>query len=143
MKETETITMTRNHLARTVATQQNQQLQQQQHQTSPQQQFVHHQQTKWSIKERLFLVACVLINGESNWTFISDQLNKWMKYTSNYINITVSNNISILGANSYNLPPITLRTNNVSYFYAFFFLKKLSHILFFLNSNNKKKQYLL
>jgi len=135
MKETETIAMTRNHLARTVATQQNQQLQQQQqhHQTSPQQQCVHHQQTKWSVKERLFLVACVLINGESNWTFISDQLNKWMKYTSNYINITLSTNISILGANSFNLPPITLRTNNVCYFYAYFFNEKnlLSFHFFF------------
>ncbi len=133
MKETETIAMTRNHLARTVATQQNQQLQQQQqHQTSPQQQCVHHQQTKWSVKERLFLVACVLINGESNWTFISDQLNKWMKYTSNYINITLSTNISILGANSFNLPPITLRTNNVCYFYAYFFNeKKFTFISFF------------
>ena len=116
MKDTEIQTMTRNHLSRTVTVQQ---LQQQQQTTAQQQVSTLHQQTKWSIKERLFLVACVLINGESNWSFISDQLNKWMKYTSNYINIPLSTNISILGANSYNLPTITLRTNNVRFFFFF------------------------
>ena len=37
---------------------------------------------KWSTKEKLFLVSFVLINGESNWSYVSEQLNKWMLMTS-------------------------------------------------------------
>ncbi len=40
--------------------------------------------TKWSIKEKLYLVSCVLVNGDSNWSRICNQLNKWMKFTSSY-----------------------------------------------------------
>ena len=120
--------MTRNHLARS-ASQQQQQLQQQLIQTSPhhhhqqqqqltqsqqqQQQQQQHQQNKWTTKERLFLVSCVLINGEANWTFISDQLNKWMKYTTNCLNVPFSSSLSLLGSNSTNQPTINIRTNNV------------------------------
>ena len=78
----ETTIMTRNHLARSATQQHIQQTPPPQQQQQP---TVQHLQTKWSIKERLFLVSCVLINGESNWTFISDQLNKWMKHTYSYI----------------------------------------------------------
>jgi hypothetical protein len=37
---------------------------------------------KWSTKEKLFLVSFVLVNGESNWSYVSEQLNKWMLMTS-------------------------------------------------------------
>jgi bromodomain-containing protein 8 len=37
---------------------------------------------KWSIKEKLFLISFVLINGDSDWTFVSGQLNKWMESIS-------------------------------------------------------------
>jgi hypothetical protein len=40
--------------------------------------------TKWSIKEKLYLVSCVLINGDSNWTKICEQINKWLKFTASY-----------------------------------------------------------
>ena len=83
-------------------------------QTSPQSNLQLHQQTKWSTKERLFLVSCVLINGESNWSFVSEQLNKWMKHTTNCIGVPFSSSLSILGCNSLNAPSITLRTKNVS-----------------------------
>lgn len=43
----------------------------------------HMNMVKWSIKEKLYLVSCVLINGDSNWSKICDQLNKWTKFTSN------------------------------------------------------------
>ena len=33
---------------------------------------------KWEIKEKLFLVSFVLINGDSDWTYVSEQLNKWI-----------------------------------------------------------------
>ena len=35
-------------------------------------------EVKWSIKEKLFLISFVLINGDSNWAYISEQLNTWM-----------------------------------------------------------------
>ena len=43
-------------------------------------------EVKWSIKEKLFLISFVLINGDSNWTYVSEQLNKWMESisTSNF-----------------------------------------------------------
>ena len=65
--------------------------------------------TKWSIKEKLYLISCVLINGDSNWSRICNQLNKWMKFTTSY----------------YGQPTAeTLRTNNVltHLFYSFPFL---------------------
>lgn len=37
---------------------------------------------KWSVKEKLFLISFILINGDSDWSLISDSLNKWMKLTS-------------------------------------------------------------
>jgi hypothetical protein len=45
-------------------------------------------EVKWSIKEKLFLISFVLINGDSNWTYVSEQLNKWMESisTSNFEN---------------------------------------------------------
>jgi hypothetical protein len=39
---------------------------------------------KWSTKERLFLVSSVLINGDCNWSFVSEQLKQWMKMTTSY-----------------------------------------------------------
>ena len=51
---------------------------------------------KWSIKEKLFLVSFVLINGDSNWSYVSEQLNKWIesistsKFESNLNKRTVS-----------------------------------------------------
>ena len=41
-----------------------------------------HPSNKWPVKEKLFLVACVLMNGDSNWSYVCDQLNKWIKSTS-------------------------------------------------------------
>ena len=43
-------------------------------------------EVKWSIKEKLFLISFVLVNGDSNWTYVSEQLNKWMESisTSNF-----------------------------------------------------------
>lgn len=57
-------------------------------------------------------MSCVLINGESNWSFVSEQLNKWMKHTTNCIGVPFSSSLSILGCNSLNAPSITLRTKN-------------------------------
>ena len=37
---------------------------------------------KWSTKEKLFLISFVLLNGDSNWTYVSEQLKKWMLLTS-------------------------------------------------------------
>ena len=51
---------------------------------------------KWSIKEKLFLISFVLINGDSNWTYVSEQLNKWIesistsKFESNLNKRTIS-----------------------------------------------------
>ena len=37
---------------------------------------------RWSIREKLFLVSFVLINGDSDWSYVSEQLNKWMESIS-------------------------------------------------------------
>jgi hypothetical protein len=39
---------------------------------------------KWSTKEKLFLIAFTMINGDSNWSYVSEQLNNWMLITSTY-----------------------------------------------------------
>jgi hypothetical protein len=39
---------------------------------------------KWSTKEKLFLIAFTMINGDSNWSYVSEQLNDWMSITSTY-----------------------------------------------------------
>ena len=36
----------------------------------------------WTTKERIFLVSCVLIYGDSNWSFVSEQLRRFMQLTS-------------------------------------------------------------
>ncbi len=39
-------------------------------------------QTTWTTKEKLFLISFILLNGDSNWNFISEHFNKWMQMTS-------------------------------------------------------------
>ena len=41
---------------------------------------------KWSTKEKLFLIAFTMINGDSNWSYVSERLNNWMLITSTYNN---------------------------------------------------------
>ena len=58
---------------------------------------------KWTIREKLYLISSVLLHGDSNWSFISEQLNKWLKSTQNCSNSnrltlrtsTVNKNLSI------------------------------------------------
>lgn len=61
--------------------------------------LTHMNMTKWSVKEKLYLISSILMNGDSNWTKICHQLNKCMKFTSTFYTFQTS--------------PV-LRTNNVS-----------------------------
>lgn len=36
----------------------------------------------WTTKEKIFLVSCVLIYGDGNWSFVSEQLRRFMQITS-------------------------------------------------------------
>lgn len=64
----------------------------------------HMNMTKWSVKEKLYLISSVLMNGDSNWTKICQQLNKCMKFSSNFHTTPIN--------------PV-LRTNNVNENYTF------------------------
>jgi hypothetical protein len=33
---------------------------------------------RWPIREKLFLISFVLVHGDSDWPFISSQLNRWI-----------------------------------------------------------------
>jgi hypothetical protein len=37
---------------------------------------------RWSSKERLYLIMCVLLCGESNWSFVCEQLKRWLSKSS-------------------------------------------------------------
>ena len=52
---------------------------------------------KWQIKEKLFLVSFVLLNGDSNWTYVSEQLNKWIDSisTSNFKSLSHKRTFSV------------------------------------------------